>query len=204
MKKLYVATAMLAVVLGLGVNIASAQPRRMPPPPRPVHVHHHRESDLASVSRIIGAVAIIANANRPVHPVVVTPPPPVVIHEKPVVVIEKKPQVVVLEQPKQVYPVPAMKPSGYVEQLGTQFSIRRMQIPNFAPFDAAVLLNDPPIGSPLYRIGLRKGDAISRVNEVKIVDMNDFDYAQGETSFRYIKNGSTTVQSATVIVPVAP
>lgn len=208
MKRQLIALTVVTLVFAFGCGIASAQPRHFGPPPGYYHgppgrPHYNRNLD--SISRIFGAVAIIADSQRPVQQVVVAPPPPVVVGRPPVVVVETTPTVierpVVINRPANVvYAVP----SGYVGQLRTQFSLQKMKIPNFEEFTAAVLVTDPPKGSPLDTVGLRKGDAITRVNEVKVSGIDDLEYAQGETTIRYIKSGTTTVKSTTFVAPIAP
>ncbi|MDR3233559.1 MAG: hypothetical protein LBT46_07865 [Planctomycetaceae bacterium] len=172
-----------------------------PPPPRYRYDDHHH-NDFGKTLAVIGAVgaaAAIANGMsrydyyRRTQPVVIVPSQPsTVIIEKPVIV-EKT---VTVERP-----VVADTTEGtYSPKLGASFRIDKVQIPGNR-FIAARLLSDPVEGSPLEKIGLQKGDVITRLDDNAADSLSELDRHEKSTLVRYIKTGTTKVLLANVYIP---
>lgn len=200
---------------------ALAQPPRRPvpsyggrpysPPPPP---HRHGPSDLDKTLAIIGtvgAVAAIASSKNnsyyyrsPYYPysypysyrqpaIVVAPSRPTVVVEKQVVV--EKPVVV-----ERQVPVVIDSDGTYSPTLGAAFRIEKIQIPGYQ-FTAARLMSDPSQNSPLDRVGLRKGDVVTRLDDSPANTLAELERHGGNTSIRYIKTGTTKVLLANIYIP---
>ena len=183
------------------------RPYGPPPPPPPRRGPSDLDKALAIVGTV-GAVAAIANNSRygyyrypsypsyyryPPRPVVVVPPQPAVVVERPVVV-EK--QVVVERQ----VAVPSSTAGSYSPKLGASFRIENMQIPGYK-FTAARLMSDPVAGSPLYGIGLRTGDVLTRLDNNPADSLAELERHERNTTIRYIKTGTTKVLQTTIYIP---
>jgi len=212
-KMVRVASAFLVVMLCISMFSAPAlaqgfrRPGPPPPPPPP-----RRSSDFDKALAIVGtvgAVAAIANArnNRYYYyrqPVVVQPRPvvvssPPVVVERPVVV-EKQ---VVIEKPVVVerqVPVVVGSTGSYSPKLGAYVRIENMQIPGYR-FTAARLTSDPAEHSPLWYLGLRKGDVITRLDNTPASTLAALEQSSGNVAMRYIKTGTTKVLLANVYIP---
>ena len=182
-----------------------------PPPPRRAN-----DFDRAlAVVGTVGAVAAIAHArnNRfyyrqpavvvvPQRPVVVARPPMVVerpvIVERPVVVERQ----VVVDRPVVVErQVPVVVGGGtYSPKLGASFRIENMEIPGHR-FTAARLMSDPVEDSPLWDLGLQRGDVITRINDNPANTLAELERHAGHAVIRYIKTGTTRVLLANVYIP---
>lgn len=176
-------------------------------PPRPPH-HHHGPSDFDKTMRVIGtvgAIAAIANGAsrysyyRQQQPVVVVPAQPTVVVQKVVerpIIVEK-----VVDRPVVVEKTVAV-PMGdnYSYRLGAAFEIQKMQIPGYK-FTAARLTSDPVEGSPLSRLGLVKGDVITRLNNEAVTSLSVLDNHERSTAVRYIKRGTTKVVLDKIYIP---
>ena len=209
----------LALCFSLFSTSLLAQPPRRPgypggrpygPPPPPMR---RGPSDLDKALAIVGtagAVAAITSGSRygyyrypsyyryPPRPAVVVERPAVVV-ERPVVV-EKQ---VVVERPVVVerqIAVPVDYEGSYSPRLGASFRIEKMQIPGNR-FTAARLMSDPVAGSPLYGIGLRKGDVITRLDNNPADTLAELERHEKNTSIRYIKTGTTKVLLASIYIP---
>ncbi len=208
MRNRVVGLLVLSMILA-SVAPALAQPGRRPPgPPGPPPGHHHHgPSDLDKTLRVIGAVGAVAAAangyspysyyRRP-QPVVVVPQPrPTVIVERPVVV--ERP--VIVEREVVVERKPELLPTDhYSPKLGATFVIQNMKIPGYV-FKAARLTSNPLQGSPLYDLGLVKGDVITRLDNSPVDNLDELDRHEKNTQIRYIKTGTTKVQLARVYIP---
>jgi hypothetical protein len=142
-------------------------------------------------------------------PVVVVEPYPVIVEKH--VVVETP---VIVDRQIIVQEVAAPNADASVEQevrreegeglyslkLGASFNLEPMQIPGYA-FTAARLTSDPVEGSPLHEIGLRAGDAVTRLNGAAVTELEVLEQQEGETEIRYIKSGSTRVLLASVYIP---
>jgi hypothetical protein len=186
------------------------RPYGPPPPPPPRRGPNDLDRALAIVGTV-GAVAAIASArnnsyyyNRQYYPyrspysyrpptvVVRSPPSPIVVERQ--VVVEKP---VVIE--RQV-PVVIDSSGSYSHKLGASFRIENMQIPGYR-FTAARLTSDPLPDSPLYGVGLRKGDVITRLNDSPADTLAELERHERNTLIRYIKTGTTKVLLANVYIP---
>ena len=173
--------------------------------------YYHRTSDFdraLAVIGTVGAVAAVANArHNPYYyhrypTVVVAPPRPAVVVTQPSPVIVERPVVV----EKQVIverqvPVVVGQEGSYSPKLGAWFRIENMQIPGYR-FTAARLMSDPLPNSPLNRIGLQKGDVITRLDDTPVNTLAELERHEGGTLVRYIKTGTTKVLLANVHIPV--
>jgi len=70
-------------------------------------------------------------------------------------------------------------------------------IPGYAPFPGARVVNLDPT-SPLWQIGVRPGDVISRLDGIRIHDLGELDRHYANTRVRWIPTGTNTVRSAWV------
>ncbi|GHT17958.1 hypothetical protein FACS1894189_4880 [Planctomycetales bacterium] len=174
------------------------------PPPPPHHRHGPSDFDKAlGVIGAVGAISAIANGYSPYgyyrrQPDIIVVPsrPSTVVVEKQVVV--EKP--VVIEKP--VYIDSSGTAGGsYSPKLGASFRIEKMQIPGYK-FTAARLTSDPVEGSPLNKVGLRKGDVITRLDDSAVDSLGELESHEKNTLMRYIKTGTTKVQLAQIYVPV--
>ena len=164
------------------------------PPPRRMNDF---DRTLAVIGTV-GAVAAIANSrhhhyyyHRP-PAVVVAPRPPVVISRP--VVIERP---VIVERPA---PIPFVQDDSFSPNLGAWFRIERMQIPGHV-FTAARLTSEPLPDSPLNRLGLRRGDVVTRLNDNPVNTLAELDRHVGNSSIRYIKTGTTRVLLGNIVIP---
>lgn len=213
--------AAVFVVLGLCVSMFTApalaqrlmvRPLGPPPPPfyggrpyGPPSHHGHSDFDKAlTVIGTVGAIAAIANARNsnyyysPYYPyashtVVVRPQPTPLVVEKQIVI--EKPVVV-----EQQVPVVVGANGSYSPKLGASFRIENMQIPGYK-FTAARLTSDPLPDSPLNRVGLRKGDVITRLDDTPAETLAELERHSKNTLVRYIKTGTTKVLLANVYIP---
>ena len=174
--------------------------------------HHHHSSDFNTAMAVIGtvgAVAAIANARHnsyyynpypAPYPVVVTPRPTVVVTQPNPVVVQRpvvvERQVIVERQT----PVSVRQEGAYSPKLGAWFRIENMQLPGYN-FTAARLVTDPMPHSPLFLAGLRKGDVITRLNDIPTDTLEELERHSGNTLMRYIKTGTTKVQLANIHIP---
>jgi len=216
------AAALLVLALCISVFSAPALAQRVVVRPGPTylghpryhhyHHHHYRANDFDRAMAIVGTVGAavaIARQNRyyhqpavvvaPARPtVVVTPPSPVVVQRP--VVIERQ---VVVEQPvivERQVPAAAAQDGSFSPKLGAWFRIENMQLPGYR-FTAARLMSDPLPDSPLHRIGLRKGDVITRLNDNPADNLAELERHERNTLVRYIKTGTTRVLLANVHIP---
>lgn len=209
----------LALCFSMVSTSALAQPPRRPgppsgrpygpPPPPPRRGPSDFDKALAIVGTV-GAAAAIASSSRygyyrypyyyyPPRPVVVVPPRPPIVVERPVVI--EKP--VVVERPvviERQVTVPATNEGSYSPKLGASFRIEQMQIPGYQ-FTAARLMSDPIAGSPLYGIGLRKGDVVTRLDNNPADSLEELERHERNTPIRYIKTGTTKVLLANIYIP---
>jgi hypothetical protein len=169
-------------------------------------------SDFEKTLRIIGAlgrVAAIAN-HAPYAPYYYYRyhygRPPVVVVEQPVIV-EKH---IVVETPVIVdrHVIVPSEPEGlqddneglYSLKLGASFNLESMQIPGYV-FTAARLTSDPVEGSPLHELGLREGDAITRLGGTAVNELEVLEQQEGNTEIRFIKKNTEKVLLANVYIP---
>jgi len=160
--------------------------------------------------------------------VVVNQPPTVVVEQVPVlvetpVIIERE---VVVEKPvyietpgsaaispdstvqyvdppleEDMLPMLQLEPGeGFSPKLGGIFRIENMEIPGYR-FSAAKLTSDPLEGSPLYELGLRKGDVVTRIGGTHIDAFDVLDQHEKEVEIRYIKADTERVLLAKVYIP---
>ena len=169
-----------------------------PPPP----YYHRGPSDFdkaLAVVGTVGAVAAIAHARNNYYyrqpAVVVAPPHPTVVVRQPSPVIIERPVVV-----ERTVPVVINTGGTYSPKLGASFRIENMQIPGYK-FTAARLMTDPSPDSPLYGIGLQKGDVITRLNDNPVDTLAELDRHEQNTLIRYIKTGTTKVLLSSVYIP---
>ena len=166
------------------------------PPPRRMNDF---DRTLAVIGTV-GAVAAAANARnyhyyrRPPTVIVTQPRPPIVIAQPNPIVIERP---VVVER---LAPVAPVQEGSYSPRLGAWFRIENMQIPGHT-FTAARLTSEPLPDSPLNRLGLRRGDVITRLNDNPANVLTELDRHAGNTSIRYIKTGTTRVLLGNVFIP---
>ncbi len=178
------------------------------PPPPPPH-HHHGPSDFDKAMGIVGtvgAIAAMANGqsvysyNRYGRSVVVVDRPPVVVQRPPIVV--EKP--VVIEKPVIIEkPVPVAVTNAneyYSRKLGATFGFEKMQIPGYK-FVGARLLTEPVNGSPLYELGLRRGDVVTRLDNDPASSADALELHEKVTTIRYIKTGTTKVLIDRIYIP---
>jgi hypothetical protein len=170
-----------------------------PPPPH----HRHRPSDFDKALAVVGAVgaiAVIANARNSRYNNYYRPPA-VVVNPRPApVIVERQ---VIVEQPVVVerhVPVIINSEGTYSPKLGALFRIENMQIPGHR-FTAARLTSDPMPNSPLNRIGLRKGDVITRLDNNPADTLAALERPERNTSIRYIKTGTTKVLLDNIYIP---
>ena len=211
------------LVLALCVSTASApalsqpfyrpgfgRPYVPPPPPR-----YHRMNDFDKTLAVIGTVgtiAAIANSRNNTYyyhsypyrypTVVVAPPrPALVVQTQPTpIVVEKQ---VIVEKPVVVerqVPVVISANGTYSPKLGASFRIENMQVPGYK-FTAARLTSDPVSTSPLAKIGLRKGDVITRLDDSPANTLAELERHERNTLIRYIKTGTTKVLLANIYIP---
>ena len=186
-------------VLGNRPVVVSAPAYRYNPPPL---YRAPNDFDRAlNVLSTVGAIASIASGARnnsyyhhPQPTVVVAPQPAVVVRTQPSPVIVEK-QVVVERQ----VPVVVSADGSYSPKLGASFRIENMQIPGYK-FTAARLMSDPLPSSPLYGIGLRKGDVITRLDNNPADSLAELERHEKNTPIRYIKTGTTTVRLANIYI----
>ena len=180
------------------------------PPPPPAY-YRRGPSDLDKALAVVGTVGVIAaianarnnnyyNYRQPA--VVVAPPRPTVVVNRtsPPVIVEKQ---VVIEKPvviERQVSVPVSTEGSYSPTLGASFRIENMQIPGYK-FTAARLMSDPQPDSPLYGIGLRKGDVITRINDNPADTFAELEQHEKNTLIRYIKTGTTKVLLANIYIP---
>jgi len=182
-----------------------------PPPP------HRGMSDFEKTLRIIGAVGIVAAiANHsPYSPYYYYRyhyyRPPVVVVEQQPVIVEKHIVVetpVIIERQVIVPDEPDEQEEGLLDdgeglfslKMGASFTIESMQIPGCA-FTAARLTSDPVEGSPLHELGLQEGDALTRLGDTAVNELEVLEQKEGNMEIRYIKAGTTKVLLANVYIP---
>jgi hypothetical protein len=127
---------------------------------------------------------------------------------QPVVVVPSQPSTVVIEKPVIVEKTVTVDRPVFVDdnggtystKLGASFRIEKIQIPGNR-FTAARLLSDPVEGSPLEKLGLRKGDVITRLDDSAVDNFSELDRHMKNTLVRYIKTGTTKVQLASAYIP---
>ena len=186
----------------------------LPPPPPPRYGFSDFDKTLAVIGTV-GTIAAIANSRNnnyyysspysyPYHypsVVVAQPRPTLVVQTQPTpVVVEKQ---VIVEKPVVVerqVPVATGANGVYSPKLGASFRIENMQIPNYK-FTAARLTSDPLPTSPLAKIGLRKGDVITRLDDSPADSLAELERHEKNTLLRYIKTGTTKVLLANIYIP---
>ena len=209
----------LALCISMFSTPALAQPPRRPGPPLgsrpygppPPPPYRRGPSDLDKTLAVIGtvgAVAAIANARnnsyyyrQPYYPYYPYRPPAIVVAPPPrPVVVERQ---VIVEQPvviERQVPAAVGYEGSYSPKLGASFRIENMQIPGYR-FTAARLMSDPVPTSPLYGIGLRRGDVITRLNDNPVDTLAELERHERSTLIRYIKTGTTKVLLANIYIP---
>ena len=202
--------------------------RYLPPPPPPPR---RGMSDFEKALAIIGTVGVVAaiarNSPYSYYRYYNYPPRPVVVVERPLIVetpvlIEHQ---VVVEVEKPVYietPVYIDNPNAVVQhidppvdfdlllpmepedafspKMGALFRLEHMEIPGYS-FTAARLSHDPLEGSPLYELGLQKGDVITRVGGTPVDALEVLEQHEKEVGIRYIKADTTRVMLANIYIP---
>jgi hypothetical protein len=206
----FLLVAVMATVFVLPVSAQPGRggPRPYGPPPRPYGPPPRHHDDFGKVLGVIGAVGIaaaFANGYSPYRyyryerPVVVVPQQPtVVVERQQPVVIEKQ---VVVEKPVYIEKTtPAATEEYYSPKLGATFKIEKMQIPGYK-FTAARLMSDPVEGSPLSQLGLKKRDAITRLDDETVDSLSVLERHEKNTVVRYIKTGTVKVQLGKMYIP---
>lgn len=88
----------------------------------------------------------------------------------------------------------------YSPRLLGNFQIRSFYLPNYGNF-RAVRITSLDNNSPLRDIGLRAGDVITRLDGVQIHNPSELERHAYDTTVRFIKSGSQTVQTSEVYIP---
>jgi hypothetical protein len=165
-----------------------------PPPPQPYYNNYHRHNhdfDRAlGVMAAIGVTAAVANGISRYNYYRYAEPPVVYVPNQTTVVVEQPTETISRSD----------KQETYSPKLGASFQIEKMQIPGYK-FTAARLMSKPVEGSPLEKAGFAEGDVITRLDNSRVDNLAELERHERDTSVRYIKAGTTTVQLAKIYIP---
>lgn len=85
-------------------------------------------------------------------------------------------------------------PAYFSPRLGARFVMQPMFLPQFGQFLAARMVSPPQPGSPLQMLGLREGDAITRLDGIPLQNVVQLEQHILQTDVRFIRHGQQHVE----------